>query len=404
MSLDLTSTALEIDQIALGLKARRDQWQVRVNSAMGAIASFDVAAYEDKRLQSMGKMAWSVPLSQGAPGARHDPPPPPEDFCVVAVDGSHIDVDRNMPVRCFLVNVGTVVITYGSRPDAQLYSEPRLFSEDDDLVIRDRSVAYREQAVEGAVLGARRTVEEIRALVKAVQQLPTSMPTLALLDGSLIMLGLIGHGFRDFVLRELIEEGFVPALDELERMVASRPLALASYISMPRAADVVNGLRLSVCPYEIANCGQFCSDKAPGQKPCDSHATGILDRDVFSEILGPGQRSSVFGSSSPLVESHYGGHAVSFFYIHAGEEIARIEVPSWVAGDETLLGLVHSMALDQCRRGPGYPIALMEAHEQAAVTGPDRRMFAELIDNALAGQRLPYDSSQKSRSKRLRWL
>ncbi len=95
---------------------------------------------------------------------------------------------------------------------------------------------------------------------------------------------------------------------------------------------------------------------------------------------------------------------MNFFYVHADEEIARIEVPAWVSDDETTLGMVHSIALDQCRLGPGYPITLMEAHEQAVVTGSDRRIFEEMIDNALASQLVPVHTSQKSRSKRLRWL
>ena len=90
--------------------------------------------------------------------------------------------------------------------------------------------------------------------------------------------------------------------------------------------------------------------------------------------------------------------------MNSGEEIGRVEVPSWVAGDEALLGLTHSLVVDQCRRGPGYPVALMEAHEQAVVTGSERRSFTQLVDEALDSERLPVYTSEKSRSKRLRWI
>ena len=406
MSLDLTKTALQIDQMAQQLNARQNDHRLRLQHALEVVDSLDVADYESKRQQSKGTLAWNVPMFMEDPGARHTPPALPEDFCVVAVDGSHIDVDRHLPARCFLINVGVSVLTYGSRPNAELYSQPKLYISDEELVIHDRSSPQRQQNIEGAVLGAKRSVEEIRVLVHVLQELPPDIPTLALMDGSLIMLGLIGFGHRDFVLRELIEEGFAQALEELRQMVTQRPLAVASYISLPRSAEVVNALRLKLCPYEVAECDRYCGDLQAGRRPCDAGAWGLLDREVFSQVLEPGERSAIFGSSSPLVANHYQGHDVHFFYLHAGEEIGRVEVPSWVAEnpDSAGLGLAHVLIVDQCRRGPGYPIALMEAHEQAVVTGADRRFFVQLVEDALSDQRMPVYTSEKSRSKRLRWL
>ena len=406
MPLDLSKTALQIDQMAGELNARQNDRRLRLDRALAAIGSLDVSNYEGKRRQSKETLAWSVPIFLDDPGTKRTPPPLPEDFCVVAVDGSHIDVDRHLPARCFLINVGVSVLTYGSRPNAVLYSEPRLYASDEELVIRDRASTQRQQAIEGAVLGAKRSVEEIRALVQVVQELPPEIPTLALMDGSLIMLGLIGFGHRDFVLRQLIEEGFAQALEELRQMASERPLAAASYISLPRSADVVNALRLEMCPYEVAQCDRHCGDLQAGRRPCDAGAWGLLDREVFSRVLEPGERSGLFASTSPLVADHYQGHDIHFFYLHAGEEIGRVEVPSWVAEspDSSGLALAHALILDQCRRGPGYPIALMEAHEQAMVTGADRRYFVQLVEDALSDQRLPVYTSEKSRSKRLRWL
>ena len=404
MSLDLTKTALEIDRMAVGLSAAYAGRRRRLDRALEAVASVDLVDYGRKRLASAETLAWTIPGFDDAPAAHYTAPPPPEDFYVAAVDGSHIDVDRHTATPCFLINIGAAVLRYGSQPDARLSSEPRLYARDDELAIRDSSTTFRAQAIEGAVLGAKRTVDEIRALAQAVRDLPLDIPTLALVDGSLIMLGLIGQGYRDFVLRELIDDGFVQALDELAETASRRPLALASYVSLPRSADVVNALRLELCPYDTADCGQYCSAIAAGDRPCDSGAHGLMDREIFSELLEPGERSAVFTSSSPLVEEHYRGHGVHLFYVQAGEEIGRVEVPTWVAEDEALLGLAHSLVVDQCRRGPGYPIGLIEAHEQAVVTGADRRYFAQLVDEALFAQRLPVYASEKSTTKRLRTL
>jgi len=404
MSLDLTATAMQIDRMTLDLKARQDSHDLRLGKALQAIASTDASEYERRRELSQDTLAWNVPAALDDLGVRHAPPQTPADFCVLAVDGSHIDVDRHIPARCFLINVGVSRLTYGSRPDAELYSEPRLYASDEELTIRDRAAAFKEQPIEGAVLGAKRTVEEIRFLAQRVRDLPEDQPTLALVDGSLIMLGLLGRGYDDFVRRELIDDGFVQALEELKQLARRRPLAVASYISLPRSAEVVNALRLAVCPYEVADCDRHCGDLRADDRPCHAHVGGLMDRDIWWRLLEPGQRSALFASSSPLVRNHYAGHEVCFFYLHAGEEIGRVEVPSWVAEDEASLGLTHALLYDQCRRGPGYPVALMEAHEQAVVTGADRQRFAQLVEEAMAGQRMEHRASEKSASKRVRWL
>ena len=404
MSLDLARTAVQIDGVVGELREREGDRRRRLERAGEAAGSLVVGDQEDKRRRSEATLAWPVPRLLDSPAARYEPPGLPERFSVAATDGSHIDVDRHMPVRCFLINIGTSALTYGPGAEAKLFSRPRLYASERDLVLEDNAAPPGRQNIEGAVLGAKRTVEEIRALVEAVRELPSDLPVVGLMDGSLIMLSMAGQGYPDFVRRKLLEEGFVRALDELREMARSRTLAVASYISLPGSFEVVNALRLVACPYESAECGAHCGSIPLGSKPCDDVAHRLLDRDLFASTLQPGERSGLFAASSRLVASYYGGHEVHFFYVNSGEEIGRVEVPSWVAGDEALLGLTHSLVVDQCRRGPGYPVALMEAHEQAVVTGSERRSFTQLVDEALDSERLPVYTSEKSRSKRLRWI
>ena len=102
---------------------------------------------------------------------------------------------------------------------------------------------------------------------------------------------------------------------------------------------------------------------------------------------------------------HYGRHNIYFFYLKVDDdEMARVEIPQWVAEDESLLNLTHSLVLDQCKRGQGYPVSLSEAHEQAVVTTADRENFWQLVESSLVEERLPSPSSAKSRSKRTRWI
>jgi hypothetical protein len=125
---------------------------------------------------------------------------------------------------------------------------------------------------------------------------------------------------------------------------------------------------------------------------------------LFTDLLGGGERSPIFSSSSSVVRQYYGEHQVFFFYINADEEIARVEVPRWVAQDPVLLGLTHSLMVDSCRKGRGYPVSLMEAHEQAVLTGAHREQFWSLVARALEEQGLAADTSAKAASKRLPWV
>ncbi len=192
-------------------------------------------------------------------------------------------------------------------------------------------------------------------------------------------------------------------LEEFRELAESRPLALASYISFPRSTEVVNILRVFLCPHEPADCGRFCSgDREGTERACDKVA-GLQDRELFASILGPGERSDVFSSRSSIVRKYYGRHEVCFFYLKLEDEIARVEIPRWVV-ERGLTELAHVLVYDQCRRGEGYPVALSEAHEKAVVTVADREHFWEVVEEALVGKGLSAMGSAKSRSKRTRWI
>lgn len=400
MSLDLNSTAAQIDGMAQALRDRQHAREERVARALAAVRTFDPDVYEARRIDS--EQSEYLPGVTEHPATVYDAPPPPADFRVVAVDGSHVDVDRHMPARCFLINIGVSVLTYGASPGADLHNEPTLYASDDEMAIRDPAT-YREQPIEGAVLAAKRTVEEVRALARTVADLPPTTPTLAVMDGSLAMIGLSGAGNQDFVLRELVDEGYGREMDRLAELSRARPISLAGYVSLPGSVEVVRALRLMSCSYDGLEAGYRCGIRGPGREPCAGCVGGLLDRDVFARLLAPGQRSALFSTSFSGVDRYYAAD-VSFFYVNVGREIARVEVPSWVAEDEARLSLAHSLVIDQCDRGRGYPVALMEAHEQAVVSGPDRRFFVRAVEGALYTRRLPVYTSEKAYSKRVRMM
>ncbi|MBA7616281.1 hypothetical protein ES703_23577 [subsurface metagenome] len=400
MSLDLTKVAAQVGSMVARLKASGEERRRRLQQALDIIQDKSLDLEGLKKKIDSSKTTWLVAGLTDGLDPHYSPPPLPPEFSVLATDGSHIDVDRHKSTRCYLINIGAVVLGYGANPRASLDSFPALYFGDEELVIAPDGAKGREQPIEGVLLGIKRAVDECHRLAELAKELPRDSSSLALVDGSLILWGLAGQTYPDFVTEALLTKGFLRYLEEIRRLNADRRLALASYISFPRSTDVVNALRVALCPYDPADCDRYCPNKA---RDCDAVA-GVQDRELFANILEEGERSALFTSQSSIVQKHYGGHWVYFFYLRVDDEIARVEIPQWVARDETLLNLTHGLVLDQCRRGQGYPVALAEAHEQAVVTGADRETFWQLVESLLIGEHLPTPTSAKSFSKRTRWV
>lgn len=409
MSLDLTRTVAQLEAAAAVARGGAGRRRQRLEVALESLRSADTANLRARAAASQGMFAFLPAEAVEAPGLTHPPPPSPADFAVVATDGSHIDVDRHLPLRCYLVNTGGCILEYGASPDAHLFSAPRLATADADLYLSDDSSLTDSLPVEGALLGLLRSVEEVEALADAVERAPAHLPTLGLLDGTLVLWALGGAGppggrYADHVRRRLLDDGLLAALDRLQALARTRALAVASYISLPNSSEVANLLRLALCDHDpLGDCRAHCRAVLPGQRSCDA-VHGFTDRDLFSLHLAPGERSALFGSRSPVVRDRYGPHHVRFFYLNVGDEIARVEVPAWVAEEPRLLGLAHALALDSARRGAGYPVALQEAHEQAVISGADRDAFRSMVERALEAERLPVYTSEKQRSKLRRWV
>ena len=406
MALDLSQTLHQLETLAQRLSSRKDDRAQRLNKALQALHSTDSATLLAKIQSSHGRPFMAAGVVEEF-ASRFSPTEVPQEFRVVAVDGSHIDVDRHSPVRCYLVNIGGCILTYGSNPEAQLFSHPQLYCETSNgeglYMENPAPEAKEEMAVEGSLLGLKRAVDEVEVLAQALEEMPHDLPTLALVDGSLVLWGLSGRGYPPFVRDGIIQGGLIPAFDRLREMSRSRTLAMASYISLPQSTEAAHTLRLYLCPKDTDECHQQCTIYRSAEEPCDI-LNGFLDRHLFQELLEPGERSALFFTNSSIVRDFYGPHWVYFYYVNVGEEIARVEIPQWVAEDEDLLALSHTLVVDQCRRGKGYPAAIMESHEQAVINGTDRESFRLLVEEALTGHHLPVFTSEKNRSKRMRWV
>lgn len=398
MALDLTKVVSQVGGMIARLKAGVEERQKRLQHALDVLRNQTGNLDYLTRKIASSKTTWLVAGLVDGLDQHYKAPPIPTEFTIIATDGSHIDVDRHRSTRCYLINIGTVTLHYGASPSATLDSFPRLYTGDEDLVIAPAGVRGREQLIEGTLLGIKRSVDECHRLVELAAELPADSSTLALLDGSLILWGL--EAYPEFVTEALLDKGFLGYLDDIRKLNNDKRLAMASYISFPRSTDVVNALRVALCPYDPADCDRYCPTNE--KRDCDMVA-GVQDRELFINLLSQGERSALFISPSKI-QKHYGVHQVYFFYIKVDDEIARVEIPQWVAIDEKLLNLVHTLVLDQCQRGQGYPVALSEAHEKAVVTGVDKEYFWQLVESFLVEEHLPTLTSGKSRSKRTRWV
>ncbi|MDE2814772.1 MAG: DNA double-strand break repair nuclease NurA [Gemmatimonadota bacterium] len=386
---------------AIARNQRLDDAIARASSAPADDAAFRTAA--------VGRRPY-ISARTGSEGllGSISPPEVPNDWTSVSVDGSHIDVDRHLPLRCFLVNLGGCAITYGKDFGCHLFSEPALAVEDDDLYLRPPDGGTGETLIAGPLLSALRTVREVEQLADTVESLPSDRPVLALLDGTLAFWDLQRGQYPRYVADTLIKDRLSRALARLrDASQDGRPVAVVAYTSRPRTTEAAGAVRLMLCDQGDADCDRLCTARHSRSEVCDG-AAGFDDRELFELVLEPGHRSPLYRSSHLAARFALGlatGQEWShFYYLNGGTEIARVEVPDWLAQDPELLALSHAMLVRQCDLGLGYPVAISEAHEQAVITGHDREEFRRTTLMLLEQRGLSTHESAKSFSKRRPWV
>ncbi len=344
-----------------------------------------------------GVYSWLVPGISGPLPVSTEPRARPKDYIVLAVDGSQIEIDRDSPFDAYLINIGRVFIRYGNAANASIDTRTRTYYKSEDLVLGGHRRPGRERVVGSSVISAQRDTAEVSALAEMAEELPDGVPALGLLDGSLTQWRIAE---ADNVTDPDIRQQYLDSLSRLREVARKRDLAIASYISRPRAREVVNALRIAICPFDTPDCGTYCRNRAEGERPCDEVAR-VRDQDIFATLLEvDGERSGVFRGQADDVTG-YGEHLPHFFYMAAGPEIARVEVPEWSL---ERIDLLHSLLWDQVVLGDGYPVALAEAHEEAVVRADDRDLFRQLLENEAAGRFAADRTSAKSSAKRQRSL
>ena len=315
-------------------------------------------------------------------------PKRPSNYTAISSDGSQIFPDRHEVLSCYLINISSVVINYGDNSGAELSSNPSLFYKDED---RFTLWDGKKIPANSNIISHKRTLMEFERLLDLAEENRDRENVISISDGTLIMWNLEGTP-SDF--KTAILEPFLNIMEEFKK----RHLPIIGYISYPGSTDVINTLRLGLCPDKVSYCNQCPYTELP-ELPC-APIEGLTDRNLFSTFLKEGEMSGVFRSSSKILES-YGDHHIYFFYLNIGQEIARVEIPKWVTEDADMLTLVHTLVYDQAKKGKGYPVVISESHEQAVVRGKDRNYFFDVVKESMVKADFNVTISRKGLSKRV---
>lgn len=307
---------------------------------------------------------------------------PPIAHTVFATDGSQISPSHHEIAYCYLLNVGTVMLHYGQSRHPVLDSVPEVFYKPEDLYA-SRQWGIRTEEW----MGYRRAVSEAIALAEMgcdwakVNDHTLPAPALAMVDGSLI------YWFLEQLPSEARDQILQPILEAWDKLRLAK-IPLLGYLSASRSSESLSFLRFEACTHEVPDCMTNCPNvgftatSAFAEKaPCQEFEP-LRDTILWATILSPGQRSPLWKSQARILDL-YGLNSVYFCYVHVGTEVARIEVPEWVAQDQAELDLALGMMLAQVHKGGGYPVTLAEAHNQAVVTGGDRTRFFALLEQQM---------------------
>ena len=318
-----------------------------------------------------------------------DVPVLPDKFIVAATDGSQITPSHHEIALCYLINVGRILYIYGTGDKPLQESQPILYYKEKDLYT---SFKHHKISISEDLIAIERMQNEIQELVKlaSVAKERYQYPLLLMVDGSLVNWSIDNILYPE-ELKQNILERYIKNLEQLKNYYSP----ICGYISNSRRNEVINRLKLLSCPYEEINCDELCKDK----EECKSFGA-LIDRKLWDVLLSTGQRSPLFMSSFSTFEK-YPDYRICFFYLKIMElEVARIEIPLWVAKDDKLVDIVHSFCFDQSKKGYGYPVALSEAHNQAVIKGDDRVQFYSLLSRKMLKQKRRIALSSKELRKR----
>lgn len=321
----------------------------------------------------------------------------------IASDGSQINPSGHEFTEAFLINIGIVSLPYfGKDIPTLLSSEPTIYSSLEEINLG----TTHENIDDEYLVSCERTLKELEEILSVAKKYASyKIPVVVLLDGTLIHWHIERYN-------PLFIEQFIKRLRDVLLELKALNIPVASFLSNSRSNDLINMLRIFKCPYPQVNCKKNCSNIETQNLSCNptNNYKTVLDRRLiekyFTEKKSPaGTRTSLFKSNSRILSYYPDELKIYFFYINTGSEVARVELPSYVANDICMLSMLHNAVALQCKVGFGYPVVLSEAHIMAQVSKADRINFYNLIqDHFLKTKRNIIRISSKELRKRISFV
>jgi NurA domain len=387
MTLELSKVTAQVAQLgeqAAQRKRELDALAPQVREILRVHRDDDQLIELAQRATETKRWRGAIPIGEPLDSAI-DPPVHPARLSIVAGDGSQIYPDAHGIALYYLINIGTIIFRHGSGQAPIVNTYPSVSSEaesqsDDDLI-------------SGPLVNARRDVGELTHIADQALAESANARTVALMDGTLalwVQTATIPEAEQDRVQRDYLQQ-----LDRLHEA----HLPIGAFISRPRSTNVTQLAYLATFADRDQALSSVVNDRGKAFK-------GLRDATALGALLQPGQRSALF-EVAPAWNTTYRdrGHSIHFFYVNVGTaanpEIARVEVPVWIAQDQTAVSVLHSATVEQCKVSIGYPYVLARAHEIAVVTNAERAEFEKMIATQLTRQGLDAKLSEKQFQKSL---
>ena len=301
----------------------------------------------------------------------------PAEATIIAADGSQIVPDRHNPFVYYLVNIGGIVYHHGKGQVPETFTEPTLeFPEIDEL----ESHRFNDYAS----VTIQRDLGEIDMLAfQANEYKRDNLPLLTMMDQRLLYVptGEIAPQFKEQVVQEW--QGHMQRIQQSGAW-------LAGYIDSPMKDSVVRMLR----------------GIHPDRKQDDPNDLGewygLTDADLFSQLLAPGERSKLFMDVSFANNRFRKPNQVCFFYLNPGrfgQNIARVDLPQWVAQNDAAVAAIHALIYDQCQIMGNYPYVITRADEMAVVKRRDQEELEFRIGRKMDAYGVDVNMTAKAQTK-----
>jgi hypothetical protein len=190
-----------------------------------------------------------------------------------------------------LINIGAIQMSIASADASRVSIQSELIF-GDQLYSKEGTIGEAQLALMRD-LRERKKLAELSAIASA--------PVITFTDGPMEL-----WGGRDSETSREFQKSMEEYREVLKRLEGLQ-VATAGYVDKPASNLVVRLLEVASLPDDQLN-------KMRETFPL----RGVLDRDLFLELLGPGERSAIFAIQSNSAKNYPGSLELHFFYLNVG--------------------------------------------------------------------------------------